>query len=249
MLNIKQIRTIMAFLSLALVLAGCGEQQVKKIESEIKEKTSDLKQEVLQKFAASKKLPIDLSKELAEKIAGFRFTHIALIDSLNGTENFMLHSDAEFDPNNSTISEIRKITSVSVIGVSDVTVEGRTYQSCNYVNFDGKTVLICKRGDNPPTPNDQVGIFSVTQAEKIEQASGISNIGFLLFTDVHNGQTKLVKNENYVSFENMLPQSISKIKNGASWSVVTYKKNPCCTSTYTGGTWHTVCDNTVLRCP
>jgi|GEM_PF-6122044 len=245
---IKQLIITMAFFSLVFALTGCGEQQVKKIESEIKEKASEFKQEVLQQFAASKKLPIDLSEELVEKIAGFRFTHVALIDSLNGTENFMIHSDAEFVLNDPTISEIRNITSISVIGVSDVTVEGRTYQSCNYVNFEGKTILICNRGDNPSIP-DKVDSFSVIYAEKIEKASGISNIGFLLFTNVQSGETKLVKNENYVSFHNLLPQSISKIKNGTSWSVVTYKMNPCCTHTYTGGTWHHVCDRTVPACP
>lgn len=257
MSNIKQLIAILVSFLFALVLTSCGEQQVKKNESEIKEKTSEFSgvtQEALLLFEQLKKLPIELSEELVEIVSfpeiDSSFTHLAFIDSLNGTNKFMLHSDAKFVLDDPTASEIKNITSISVVGVSDFIVDGRTYPSCNYVNFDGRTILICKRGKNESKhdPVSQVDSFTVTQAEKIEKASGISNIGFLLFTNVLNGQSKLVKNEDYVSFENSFPQLISEIRNNTSWNVVTFKKNPCCTTTYTGGTAHTVCNNTVLHC-
>lgn len=193
------------------------------------------------------KLPVELSDEL-EEIAGFRFSHVVFIDTLTGSNQLMVHVNAEQE-SESIVSEIKKITSVSVIGVSDINVHGRIYQSCNYIDFDGKTTLICDKGSNPAVPDPQIEDFPGELAQKIEKSSGISNVGFMLLTHIQNGQTKLVKHENYVSFHDKLPQPISDIKNRTIWSVVTLKKNPCCQDVIINGSWQRVCDRTIPACP
>ena len=63
--------------------------------------------------------------------------------------------------------------------------------------------------------------------DRLGKAGEIDNIGFLVVTDFKTGQTKLLKNKDYISLPANLPQSISAIKSSSSWNMISFKKNPC----------------------
>lgn len=262
MINIKQIVIIISYFSFVLLLVGCGEQKQKEIKSDMKELSTNInkdidkieenvKQEFLDIVTHFKQLSPENSRKLHQE-AGFRFSHIALINSDTGEKKFLINNEFGLSAKE-TASEIRKITPISVVGVSGVKVGNNEYQSCSYLTFDGKTTLFCKRGTHQLSPDDsvvdqEIDSFSTELAEEIENASGINNIGFLLFSDFATGKTKLIRNENYISFHGEQVRSVSAINNGMSWSVTTYKQNPCCKSIMVGTEKQTICDNTVLHC-
>jgi len=200
MFNVKQWIIIIMLLLLVFGIAGC-----------------------------SKNIPDQLSDEL-EKISDFRIGFIALVDSDTGKTEFLKNSkaDAEYAKFPQPASEIRKITSVSVVGVSGIRIEDTSYNSCNYISFDNHRELICANNENQehqPSPN--ITDMSADLASKLGKAGEIDNIGFLVVTDFKTGQTKLLKNKDYISLPANLPQSISAIKSSSSWNMISFKKNPC----------------------
>lgn len=258
-MNIKQLVTIFLFYCLVFLFIGCAEQQ-KETKSDMKEFTKNfdesvnkIEESVEQGFLDLATHFIKLTPELSqrlEKKAGFRFSQVAFINSETGENKFMIHDEFGLSANEN-VSEIRNITPISVVGVSGVKIGNKTYESCNYVSFDAETRLICKRGADQPSPGDPtdpIESFPTELATEIERASGINNVGFLLFSDYATGKLKIVSNQNYISFHGQLPKSVSAINNGLSWSVTTYKQNPCCTTVMIGSEKQKVCKNSALHC-
>lgn len=259
MMNIKQLVTIFLFCFVSLFI-GCGEQQQKEIKSDMKELTTNIdegidgieeriEQGLLDVATQFIQLTPGLSRDLENK-AGFKFSQVVFINSETGEKKFMIHDEFGLSANEK-VSEIRNITPISVIGVSGVKVGNKTYESCNYVSFDAQTRLICKRGANQPSPGDPIDpieSFPTDLAIAIESASGINNVGFLLFSDYAKGKLKIIRNQDYISFHGQLPKSVSAINNGLSWSVTTYQQNPCCTTIMVGTEKQKVCSNSALSC-
>lgn len=253
MTNFKQLVKIFLFYCFIFLFIGCTGQQ-KETKDDMRELTKNIEesvtQELLNLVTPFIKLPPELSRKLETK-AGFKFSHVAFIDSETGENKFMIHNEFELSANEN-VSEIRNITPISVIGVSGITIGNKTYELCSYASHAAQTRLICKRGANQPSPEDPVDpieSFPTEIATDIENASGISNVGFLLFSNYKTGEIKIVRNENYISFHGHLPnKSVSAINNGTSWSVTTYKQNPCCTTIMVGTEKQKVCNNSVLSC-
>ncbi len=177
----------------------------------------------------SKNIPDKLSNEL-EKISDFRIGFIALIDSETGQIEFLKNTKAEAESAKfpQPASEIRKITSVSVVGVSGIKIGDTSYNSCNYISFDDHRELICANNEHQEHQSSQnIPDISADLAMKLGKAGEINNIGFLVLTDFITGQTKLLRNKDYISLPANLPQSISAIKSSSSWSMISFKKNPC----------------------
>lgn len=177
----------------------------------------------------SRNIPIQLSEEL-EKITDFKVGFIALVDSETGKTEFLKNSKAESEYVKSPqpASEIRKITSVSIVGVSGIRSGDRTYNSCNYISFDSHRELICANNENEEHQSSfNIHDISANLANALGKAGKVDNIGFLVLTDFGSGQTKLLKNKDYISLPAELRQPISEIKSSSSWSMIYYKKNPC----------------------
>ncbi|MBY0484335.1 hypothetical protein [Nitrosomonas sp.] len=259
MMNTKRLVTIFLFYCFVFLSIGCTEQQketkndMKEFTKNIDEAVDKIEESVEQRFLDLATNFIKLTPELSHKLekkAGFKFSQVILINSETGENKFMIHDEFGLSANEN-VSEIRNITPISVVGVSGVEIDKKTYESCNYVSFDSETRLICKRGADQPSPGDPtdpIESFPTELATEIERASGINNVGFLLFSDYATGKLKIVSSQNYISFHDQLPKSVSAINNGLSWSVTTYKQNPCCTSIMIGSEKQKVCNNSVLRC-
>jgi len=178
---------------------------------------------------SNKNIPDQISNEL-EEITKFSIGFVALVDSDTGKTEFLKNSEAKSDYVKSPqpASEIRKITSVSIVGVSGVKIEDESYNSCNYISFDNHRELICANNENQEhqlSPN--ITDISADLASKLGKAGEINNIGFLVLTDFRTGQTKLLKNKDYISLPANLSHPISAIKSSSSWTMIYYKKNPC----------------------
>lgn len=181
----------------------------------------------------SKNIPTQLSDEL-ERISDFKVGFIALVDSDTGQTEFLKNTNAEtgYVKSPQPASELKKITTVSVVGVSGIKVGDTSYNSCNVISFHEDEGLqrttICANNENEehqPSPN--ILDISADLASKLGEAGKIKNVGFLVLTDFETGRSKLLKNKDYISLPANLPQSISAIKSSSSWSTIYYKKNPC----------------------
>ncbi|MBS0484486.1 MAG: hypothetical protein JSS06_04605 [Proteobacteria bacterium] len=190
----------------------------------------------------SDKLPIGLAHDL-ERASDTKFGFVALIDSNTGQAKYLKNINgvaaSTFFDEPQSASEIKEVTTISVIGVSGIA----GYQSCNHVTVDSRHVeeskfmedrLICRDNESreitrlqdsdnfseiPTLPRDLL--------DRLASAGGINNLGFLILTDVITGKTKLFKHENYVDRDFRFPLSVTEVKNNNSWSVVTFKVNPC----------------------
>lgn len=215
MLNVKEWITIIMLISLAFVAAGC-----------------------------SKDIPSQVSDRI-EEIYNVKIGFVALIDSDSGQTKYLKHEKADADPffsfnKSQPASDIRRVTSVSVVGVSGIKIAEVHYQSCNYITFgdymkNNQTELICRNLENQGLEErpylkkaSEIPIISEDLGVELGKAGGIENIGFLVLTDINTGKTKLLRHENYVSLPVSFPQSISEIKSSSAWNVITYRKNPCC---------------------
>lgn len=199
----------------------------------------------------SKKLPLELTNEL-EKIVGkdingddFRIGIIPLIDSKNGQPIFFAHEENFFKgffDRPLPASKIVDITTVSVVGVSGIKLNEIEYKLCNYISVtsminDPINHLICKDNefrhtglpaleevsDLPIIPKDLAG--------RLAKTGGIEDLGFLVLNDIVTGETRLLRQENYVSLPVSLPQQIDALISSNSWNITTYRQNPCCQCT------------------
>lgn len=267
MTNIKQLVKIFLFYCFVFLFMGCTGQQketkddmrefTKNIDEGIDKIEEGIEQGFLNLATQFIQLTSDLSNDLEQK-AGFKFSQVVFINSETGEKKFMIHKDFGLSiSSDEKVSEIKSITPISVTGVSGVKIGNNTYEFCNFVsasNYVGaneKNKIICIKGANHPSPGDPIDpieSFSTELANEIENASGIKNVGFLLFSDYATGKIKIARNEKYISFESKLPETVSAINNGLSWSVTTYKQNPCCTTIMIGTEKQKVCNNAVLSC-
>lgn len=269
MLNlIKKLILVMAFLSLVLILTGCGEQQVSKIGNEevkkdvnvIKSSQNSSLQSVLVPTSLTElelfTLPESISQELTNML-GFRFGEIAFVDSRNGTRIHMIQDGAKLETAASS-AEFKKFTSITITGALGI-VEG--IQNCNFINFDTRTELICEKGagqesktsnEVPDISMDLVELESILKNIVIEKAIGPTDfkIGFILAFNIIDGKGELLKHKDYIRHPS-LPQTFPAITNSNTnlWSFITEKVNPCCRDVFINGSWQRVCDRTVPACP
>lgn len=243
----------------SLVFTGCGEQQVNKIKSEIKEEISEVKEhlrefkqeflaEITEKNRLKKTDSGDLTKEL-----GFPFAQIGFVDSRNGTVVHLIHETADitFTSDDKRIPKYEKITSINVIPVSGV-VEGA--QNCNYIHVDARTELICESAKNTePTIPALTRVLTDRLEGILKEAAGTVDfkIGFIVATDVTSGEVKIFRHEDYAAINPALPrspQSLPELRTPVSMYIITEKVNPCCEDVYSGGSWHRVCNKTIPGC-
>lgn len=250
MLSIKQLVILITLISLALGVMGC-----------------------------ERKLPVELTSEI-EKIVGkdkngndFKLGFVPLIDSKTGQAKYLLLEDSLWKGQLSSswvgehfdkpiqASKIYDITTVSVVGVSGIEVDGTKYNSCNFIytaSQKNKPIngticqdnkykyadfpVIDKTSEIPTIPNDLTG--------RLAKIGGIDNLGFLILNDIATGETKLLIQENYVSLPVSLPQEINALTSSNSWNIITYWQNPCCSCTNTStGDSGCGCAKWLPKCP
>lgn len=222
MLNVKRLMILIALFLLVVGVVGC-----------------------------SKKLPIELTNEL-EKIIGpdingkdFRIGIIPLIDSKNGQTKIFMHEENFFkglfdEP--IPASKIVDITTVSVVGVSGIKVNGMEYKFCNNVKiasskYGTTDTILCKNNEfrHAGLPifeeASKIPVLPQHLAGKLAKTGGIDELGFLVLNDIVTGETKLLRQENYVSIPVNLSQQIDALVRSNSWNVTTYQQNPCCQCT------------------
>ncbi len=186
---------------------------------------------------SDKFLPIGLAHHL-ERASDTKFGYVALIDSSTGQTKYLISANGATSKSfgkPQPASEIKEVTTVSVVGVSGIT----GYQSCNYITIDSRHVgsmearLICRKDESRETKLQDSDNFSEIPTlprdllSRLAEAGDINNLGFLILTDVITGKTKLFRHENYVDRSVSFPLSVTEVKNNNSWSVITFKVNPC----------------------
>lgn len=250
---------MLAIAILSLAFTGCGEQQVNKIKSEIKEEISEVKghlrefkQEFLTEITEKNRLIKADSDDLTRELR-FPFAQIGFVDSRNGTVVHLIHETADiaFASDDKRIPKYEKITSINVIPVSGV-IEGA--QNCNYIHVDARTELICESANNtePKIPALTRDLTNRLEGILKEVAGTVDfKIGFIVATDVRSGEAKILRHEDYAAINPALPRSpqfLPELRTPISMYIITEKVNPCCQDVYSSGSWHRVCDRTVPSC-
>lgn len=182
----------------------------------------------------SDKLSIGLTHDL-EKASDTKLGFVALIDSRTGQAKYLKSTNSGtsmFFNEPQPASEITEVTTVSVVGVSGIA----GFQSCNYITIDSRHVgsmeerVICRRNNELRETKLQDSDISTLPQElmnRLAEAGDINNLGFLILTDAITGKTKLLRHENYIERPFQFPLSITEVRNNNSWSVITFKENPC----------------------
>lgn len=220
MLKIRQITVIVMMLLLAFLLTGCANN-----------------------------LPRHVTDEL-EKVSKAKIGFVTFIDSQSGLTKYLKNENATAGviQGPQSASEIKKVTSISVVGIREIKIKDKIYQSCNLINVDGHTRLICKREDqnDKPFAASILKIFQIPSelVSKLAEASGVDNIGFLVLTDIVSGETSILKHENYIDLPISLPLKPTEkilISSNQTWSIVTYQQNPGCQWVTTNGKTEYIC--------
>lgn len=221
MIHIKHTATIVMMLLLALFITGCANNLPKKVTAEL------------------------------EKISNAKIGFVTLIDGQSGLTKYLKNEDAAAGVTHGpqSASEIKRITSVSVVGIPEIKIKEDVYRFCNLINVDGHTRLICKSRDDQSSKSlatSPLKIIKITGelVHKLAETSGIDNIGFLVLTDIVSGETSILKHENYIDVPISLPLLPTEgilISSNKTWSIVTYKKNPTCQWIVTDGKSEYVC--------
>lgn len=195
----------------------------------------------------SNELPIGLAHDL-ERASDIKFGFVALIDSSTGQAKYLRNKNAgrntevgisRFSDLSQPASEITEVTTVSVLGVSGIP----GYQSCNHITINSprkgsaEAHLICRNNTESKKSELQdsdkaleLPNLSRKLINRLADTGSIDNIGFLIFTDIVTGKTRLFKHEDYVDLalpSTDSPIPVTEVKNNNSWSIVTFRINPC----------------------
>ncbi|QOJ24643.1 MAG: hypothetical protein HRU78_14130 [Gammaproteobacteria bacterium] len=202
-------------------------------------------------------LPIGLTHDL-ERASDTKFGSVALIDSSTGQTKYLISANggtSNFFDKPQPASEIKEVTTVSVVGVSGIA----GYQSCNYITIDSRQVkstdtrLICRNNENRKSElrdsdkASEIPTLPENLVNRLADTGSINNLGFLILTDIITGKTKLFRSENYVDLPISFPLPVTEIKNNNVWSVITFVVNPCSSCT-TNSQGEQVCKY-VTYCP
>ena len=157
-------------------------------------------------------------------------------------------------------SEIKELSTISVLGLSGIKINGTTYDSCKYITIDNQSQpdlseLICKiTGDQEKEQaslnTKALKVLDPKFVKELGEVSGIKNIGFVVLNDYKTGQPEIfLGKDNYVSpevkvsFPLLLANDIEDeekkkmtIVSLNTWTVVTYRQNPCKSCASGGGT-------------
>lgn len=216
------------FILLTFTSAICGAQQINAV--------------------APQKLSLDLSDELSE-LFGFQFAQIVFVDSRNGKKVLLMNQHAE-EGKISDSFVLRKISSITIAGVTGI----KGYEFCNYINIDARTDLICRQINQDSRSSAGDKFIPDELARKLENVLATVSeaddfkIGFILASNVENGQFEILRHSEYSFINSSLPMTVSEITNNSSWSVITKKINPCCQDVYINGSWVRICDKSVPSC-
>lgn len=152
---------------------------------------------------------------------------------------------------------IREVSSVSILGFSEIVINDVIYNSCQYLtvnNQEGEDLsrLICPISKNQEKERSQLAtnkILSKDIVNELREFSGVEKIKFVIFNDYKSGKTEFfLANPDYFSPETSFPLSLTKdpknnpqkITNWNNWNIITYRQNPCKVCRVEGG--KLICD-------
>jgi len=155
-------------------------------------------------------------------------------------------------------SEIKELSTITVLGLSGIKINNTTYDYCKYITIDNQnhpdlTKFVCKIDENQEKekPNHSsiknLTALDPTFIKELGEVAEIKSIGLVVLNDYKTGQPELfLANDNYVSLDtekDNFPLLLARdtkekmtITSLNTWTVVTYRQNPCKACTTSGGT-------------
>ncbi|MBS0300137.1 MAG: hypothetical protein JSR32_09470 [Proteobacteria bacterium] len=216
----------------------------------------------------------ELNKDNSKK--NFNLGFVTLFDSDNKKTKFLAReSEPEKEVENEfflrpkeinenaltdNASEIKELSTITVLGLSRIKVNDTIYDYCKYIIIDNQShpdvaELVCKIDENQEKEKANLSIKNLKVLDpkfvkELSEVAEIKNIGFVVFNDYKTGQPELfLAKDNYVSpnvkvnFPWPLPRNTEKKNNEKmtitslnTWTVITYRQNPCKSCTTSGGT-------------
>lgn len=139
---------------------------------------------------------------------------------------------------------IREVSSVSILGLSEIVINDVVYNSCQYITVNNQkgadlSRLICPNSKNQEKERPHLVINKVLNKDivsELREFSGVEKIKFVVFYDYKTGQTEFfLASPDYFSPEISFPLSLTKdpkenpqkITNWNNWNVIIYRQNPC----------------------
>lgn len=159
---------------------------------------------------------------------------------------------------NDNASDIKELSTISVLGLSGIKINDKIYDACKYFTVDNQiqsdlSGLICKVENHEKEQTSiNVKTLKVLDKELVEElgkVADVESIELVVLNDYKSGRAEFfLGKDNYVSFN---PKEISifpplfvkdisdkekkTITSLNSWTVITYRQNPCKSCTESGG--------------
>ncbi|MBS0587326.1 hypothetical protein [Nitrosomonas sp.] len=157
-------------------------------------------------------------------------------------------------------SEIKELSTITVLGLSGIKVNDTTYDYCKYITIDNQShpdlaELVCKINENQEKEKNDLSIKNLKVLDpkfvkELSEVAKIKNIGLIVLNDYKTGQPELfLAKDNYVSpdvkvdFPLLLARDAKEKNNEKmtitslnTWTVITYRQNPCKSCATSGGT-------------
>lgn len=234
---------------------------------------------------SSKPIPTDLISRIEKKVTDidsgnlkdkFNLGFVTLFDSENKEIKFLAReSEINKEVQNTfslnpkgisenalkdNASEIRELSTISVLGLSGIKINDSVYDSCKYISIDNQSrddlsELICKITGNQEkeqanSDTKALAVLDPQFVKELGEIAGIKNIGFVVLNDYKTGQPKIflgkdsyINPEDKISFPLLLARDTNDkegkkmtITSLNTWTVVTYRQNPCKVCSSSGGT-------------
>ncbi|MBX3617284.1 hypothetical protein [Nitrosomonas sp.] len=229
---------------------------------------------------SSKPVPTDLVSKIENKLKedsgkDFNLGFVTLFDSDNKKTKFLAReSEPDKEVENEffirpkeiyenalkdNASEIRELSTITVLGLSGVKINGTIYDYCKYITVDNQSrpdlsELICKFNEKQEKEKTNLStntlqVLDSQFVKELSKVSDIENIGLVVLNDYKTGQPQLfLGKDNYfspeikVNFPLRLDSGTKEkedekmtITSLNTWTVITYKQNPCKSCGISGG--------------
>ena len=221
MFQTMRISIMIVFFSLILTISGCTKEEFKShIEPSFIEPVFEISDEIAGKLIAS--------------AGGGNFFSVGVVYNNNGRPDFFSRENREIKqpPPPTSVKGINNITSIAIARVE---VNNR---SCQYINLNGVSQVICELQSSPPTkpgkgdiPTTAANLF----ASKGRKPGNNRKVASVVLIDPDSGKPKLLKNEKYEAIQ-FQPTDFGTLKNNTTtYTVIHYTNSPGCAWTNVNG--------------
>lgn len=222
-----RIMIMIVFFSLILAITGCTKEDF-------------MQHNKIPNLPVFEKITDKVAEELIKSVdvENFNFFSVVVVDNNNGKPALFSRENRDItqNPPPTSVKGINNITSISI-----ARVEVKDRSSCQYINLNGNSQVICKKSQpesysstkprKGDIPEAAAKIFA-SEGRKPDNKRKVTNV---VLIDPDSGETKLLKNQEYEVIQ-VQPSDFKKLEdNTTTITNIHYANSPGCAWTNVNG--------------